>query len=99
MRPRRARLGCARSLPRLLFRPALASMRPRRARLGCGHDAIASTCGRGVASMRPSRARLGCSHLVAVGAALSAGFNEAEARAPRMRELSTLAIIRIHLLQ
>ena len=60
-----------------------ASMRPRRARLGC-HNRSSKPAKPARASMRPRRARLGClgseltlrQHLI--------GFNEAEARAPRM---------------
>src|SRR5579883_734659 len=64
----------------------LASMRPRRARLGCGGGEKYRPVGR-QASMRPRRARLGC--LLAAGGwgLLSKGFNEAEARAPRMPRL------------
>src|SRR5579884_596752 len=83
MRPRRARLGCAaaRSRRQHLHEP---SMRPRRARLGC-FVLLRLAEARRLASMRPRRARLGC--LVEVtGACFPCGcFNEAEARAPRMR--------------
>ena len=59
-------------------------MRPRRARLGCDADRLA--CGKGaLTSMRPRRARLGCQSRCGNRLSSQAHFNEAEARAPRMR--------------
>ena len=84
MRPRRARLGCE----RVVFGDrsvGCASMRPRRARLGCDRHGARRRPGCRRASMRPRRARLGClPNYCLVRLALRC-FNEAEARAPRMR--------------
>ena len=40
-----------------------------------------------MASMRPRRVRLGCSSVIVILPVNQIGFNEAEARAPRMRPL------------
>src|SRR5579883_1450101 len=63
-----------------------ASMRPRRECLGCGGEEYRKSLRTGSASMRPRRECLGChlgnrvqQHLKEIG------FNEAEARVPRMQ--------------
>ncbi len=61
-------------------------MRPRRARLGCDGGGGRGGCPARGASMRPRRARLGCVELLASPARTYTCFNEAEARAPRMRK-------------
>src|SRR5579863_4228499 len=82
MRPRRARLGCVKAGGGwLLYQDA--SMRPRRARLGCALSADHRGAGES-ASMRPRRARLGCEKSKWKLYLGPMGFNEAEARAPRM---------------
>ena len=85
MRPRRARLGCRHAAematrPEQRFNEAEARA-PRMRMLVADRD----TAQRTAASMRPRRARLGCGRAVRVRTrATDAGFNEAEARAPRM---------------
>src|SRR6267154_383701 len=59
-------------------------MRPRRARLGCIRTQMKKEQDE-LASMRPRRARLGCQHRALLNGLAVPCFNEAEARAPRMR--------------
>src|SRR5579872_4164818 len=58
-------------------------MRPRRVRLGCCLVDRADRLRR-LASMRPRRVRLGCRAALQADHVADHGFNEAEARAPRM---------------
>src|SRR5579884_3692158 len=87
---RAPRMRCRAVLRRVFLH--FASMRPRRARLGC-FAVIAIGSGQLEASMRPRRARLGCGQPAAGFPSCCGGFNEAEARAPRM--LLTNAVVAV----
>ena len=89
MRPRRARLGCCLS-DSADTHAGRASMRPRRARLGC-RAGPRRRSRRSCLQSRPRRARLGCCLGPTTIANQGSGFNEAEARAPRMLPSTTAA--------
>ena len=88
MRPRRVRLGCGsnQGIQYLAF-DGFNEAEARAPRMQLSNRAV-PTSGR-VASMRPRRVRLGCTEAIECRTRRACGarsFNEAEARAPRMRE-------------